>query len=273
MNLKSLAQKIEQKIASSSDLELALQEYDAEMGQLAIDCLKNTKIAEASFSEKVLSKIKDIAQRPYANAGALSAITGLGGAAAGGLLSGNLVSKKELESKSDFEKRKRNTALIGALAGGALGAGTPGILNAVGALGSEPPSLKERILESINPVQVGATAAGAAAGVGVRNWNARLQSGPLKDLKSISGQQVAEKLPAYRNLINSMGGEANAAPFGPSKLVQGTAVNPYVDFINRHPRISSLMGKRPFIPSGKAMAPLIGGAIGYGAANYLGLGD
>ena len=202
MSLKSLAQKIEQKSATSSDLDLALQEYDAEMGQLAIDCLKNTKIAEATLSEKVLSKIKDIAQRPYANTGVLSAITGLGGAAAGGLLSGNLISKKELESESNFRKRKRDTALIGALAGGALGAGTPGILNAVGALGSEPPSLKEKIIESLNPLQLGATVTGAAAGVGARNWNTRFKSGPLKDLKSISGQQVVEKLPAYRNLIN-----------------------------------------------------------------------
>ena len=265
MNLKSLAQKIEQKIASSSDLELALQEYDAEMGQLAIDCLKNTKIAEATLSEKVLSKIKDIAQRPYANTGVLSAITGLGGAAAGGLLSGNLISKKELESESNFKKRKRDTALIGALAGGALGAGTPGILNAVGALGSEPPSLKEKIIESLNPLQLGATVTGAAAGVGARNWNARLKSGPLKDLASISGPQAVEKLPAYKNLLNALGGEA-AQPFAP-------ATNPYAAFINRHPRISSLMGKRPFIPSAKAIAPLVGGAIGYGAANYFGLGD
>lgn len=270
MNLKSLAQKIEQKIAASSDLELALQEYDAEMGQLAIDCVKNSKTAflggEPSISEKVLSKIKDIAQRPYANTGVLSAIMGLGGAAAGGLLSGNLISKKELESESNFRKRKRDTALIGALAGGALGAGTPGILNTVGALGSEPPSLKERIIESFNPVQLGATATGAAAGVGLRNWNARLKSGPLKDLKSISGQQAVEKLPAYRNLINSLGGEVNPRTFGPPG-------NPFADFLNRHPRISSLMGKRPFIPSAKAIAPLVGGAVGYGAANYLGLGD
>lgn len=272
MNLKSLAQKIEQKIASSSDLELALQEHDAEVGQLAIDCLKNTKVAEASLPEKILNKVKDIAQRPYANTMALSAITGLGGAAAGGLLGGNLVSKKELESRSDFEKRKRDTALIGALAGGALGAGTPGILNAVGALGSEPPSLKEKVLESINPVQLGATATGAAAGVGLRNWNARLQSGAINNVKNIAGQAVAEKLPAYRSLINSLGGETSAGPF-PQRFVQGTATNPYVNFINKYPRVSSLMGKRPFIPSGKAVAPLIGGGIGYGVADYLGLGE
>lgn len=270
MNLKSLAQKIEQKIAASSDLELALQEYDAEVGQMAIDCLKNTKIAESSIFETILNKAKDIAQRPYANTGALSAITGLGGAAAGGLLSGNLVSKKELESESDFKKRKRDTALIGALAGGALGAGTPGILNTVGALGSEPSSWGERILESVNPLQLitpesSATVAGAAAAIGAKNWSARLKSGPLKDLTSISGQQVVEKLPAYRNLINALGGEP-AQPFGP-------ATNPVANFLNKHPRISSLMGKRPFIPSAKAIAPLVGGGIGYGVANYFGLGD
>jgi len=163
MNLKSLAQKIEQKIAASSDLELALQEYDAEVGQMAIDCLKNTKIAEASIFETILNKAKDIAQRPYANTGALSAITGLGGAAAGGLLSGNLVSKKELESESDFKKRKRDTAIIGALAGGALGAGAPGLLNVSGTLGSAPaetPSLGDQI----SPLGVGA---GALTGQGL----------------------------------------------------------------------------------------------------------
>jgi hypothetical protein len=163
MDLKSLAQKIEQKIAASSDLDLALQEYDAELGHLAINCVQNAKTAESTLPEKILNKVKDIAQRPYANTMALSAITGLGGAAAGGLLGGNLVSKKELESRSDFEKRKRDTALIGALAGGALGAGTPGILNAVGALGSEPPSLVDRAKDYFNPLAVGT---GAAVGQG-----------------------------------------------------------------------------------------------------------
>ena len=162
MNLKSLAQKIEQKIAASSDLELALQEYDAEVGQMAIDCLKNTKIAEASIFETILNKAKDIAQRPYANTGALSAITGLGGAAAGGLLSGNLVSKKELESESDFKKRKRDTAIIGALAGGALGAGAPGLLNVSGTLGSAP--AETSLGDQISPLGVGA---GALTGQGL----------------------------------------------------------------------------------------------------------
>ena len=182
MNLKSLAQKIEQKIASSSDLELALQEYDAEVGQMAIDCVKNTKIAEASIFETILNKAKDIAQRPYANTGALSAITGLGGAAAGGLLSGNLVSKKELESESDFKKRKRDTAIIGALAGGALGAGAPGLLNVSGTLGSAPaetPSLGDQI----SPLGVGA---GALTGQGLwrygKGWLDKLITPNTKDL-------------------------------------------------------------------------------------------
>lgn len=182
MNLKSLAKKIEQKIANSSDLELALQEYDAEVGQMAIDCLKNIKTAEASFSEKLLSKIKDVAQRPYANTTALSAITGLGGIAAGGLLGGNLVSKKELESESDFKKRKRDTAIIGALAGGALGAGAPGLLNVSGALGSAPPE-PPLLGDQISPLGVGA---GALTGQGLwrygKGWLDKLITPTTKDL-------------------------------------------------------------------------------------------
>jgi hypothetical protein len=271
MELKTLAQKIEQKIAESSDVELALQEYDAEVGQLAIRCVQNSKTANASFSEKVLNKIRDIAQRPYENTMALSAVTGLGGAAAGGLLSGNLVAKKDLESEADFKRRRRDTAILGALAGGALGVGVPGVLGAAGALGAEPPSLVERAKEKFKPGLAVSTVAGASTGAGLRNWWARSSSGALKDLKDISGPAVAESTPAYARLQQALGGKADPTPFGPSRLVPGMAVNPYVEFINKHPRIASLMGKRPFIPSGRTVAPLVGGAVGYGLANYLGI--
>lgn len=195
MNLKSLAQKIEQKIASSSDLELALQEYDAEVGQMAIDCLKNTKIAKPIF-ETILNKAKDIAQRPYANTGALSAITGLGGAAAGGLLGGNLVSKKELESESDFKKRKRDTAIIGALAGGALGVGTPGLLRVAGGLGSAPVAEDTSLFgDEISPLGI---AGGAILGQGSwrygKGWlDKKIAPDLLKQLDEI------ERLPGGKN--------------------------------------------------------------------------
>lgn len=228
MNLKSLAQKIEQKIASSSDLELALQEYDAEVGQMAIDCLKNTKIAKPIF-ETILNKAKDIAQRPYANTGALSAITGLGGAAAGGLLGGNLVSKKELESESDFKKRKRDTAIIGALAGGALGVGTPGLLRVAGGLGSAPVAEDTSLFgDEISPLGI---AGGAILGQGSwrygKGWLDKKIAPDLEKLlnaiERVGGKNSKEWWAIKRKIVPSefnRGNLALPAPGQPSGVVQ-----------------------------------------------------
>ncbi len=261
MDLKSLAQKIDQKIAQSSPLDLALQELDAEVGQMAIDCIKNSKKASVktanNIASRIAEKVKEIVSRPYENVLPISAATALGGAGLGALLGQGLVSKDEAESSKDFNQRKKDTAITAALAGGALGGGLPSILNNLGLLGSKPPGIVEGAVDAVKD-QTGRAVfigGGATAGQMANNWVRRGQAETqlasvqtLKEQAKTLKELNLQNSPAFRNL------QQQAVPDillreGPdgvlSPVLRGSAAS----------RLSRLLGRS------KGFLPAIGGGI------------
>lgn len=261
MDLKSLAKKIDQKIAQSSPLDLAIQELDAEIGQMAIDCVRRSKNASVknanNIASQIAAKIKEIVSRPYENVLPISAATAVGGAGLGALLGGNLVSKDEAESTKDFNQRKRDTALTAALAGGALGGGLPSILNNFGLLGSRPPGVIESAVDAVKDQSGRAAFIGGGAAAG------QIAKSKLESMKAnralAEAQTLKEKAKTLKelNLQNSgafRGLQQQAVPDillreGPDGVLSPVLAN------SASSRLRNLLGKS------KAYLPALGGGL------------
>lgn len=183
MESKSLFQKVQEKLASQPDEALLMQKYDAEIGDLALNCVKN-----ANAKDTLMALLK--------NPVAQTAASGLGGAALGGLIGSQTSSRGEFETDEDYEKRKRNSMITGALAGTAMGAATPSIIAGIGRIddslshGNTWRQTLSKLL--INPI----TVTGAAGGIGghvLVKRNADKVVELMKNLKKAPAGGILEK--------------------------------------------------------------------------------
>jgi len=184
MTLENVLTKVHEKLASD-EIGLAMQKFDSEMGEFALTCLRQKRADNSAGSPQTgkLDSIKNILLSGLNSAkdkikdtpGGANIASGLGGAALGGLF-GNLSSSKgEFETDEDFNRRKRNSTLSGLVAGGAIGASVPSILNTLGGVtqnlvsggGEQKKTLKDKAKDIINPTTILAT--GGAAGGGFLN--------------------------------------------------------------------------------------------------------
>jgi hypothetical protein len=202
MEIHNVLKKVEQKLAASSDNDLAKQKFDFEMGELALTCIKNKRATSAannswhSKSANLLTKTSEIllndlgpvpalAQAPSGikdkilgflnSTGGKTLGYGLGGTAAGSLLGSYFTAdKSENETEDQYKKRKMDSALTGGIAGAALGVSAPSIIDnikSLSGLGDKPQEgAVKKTIESvagsvINPTAVtvgGGVAAGGA---------------------------------------------------------------------------------------------------------------
>jgi hypothetical protein len=136
MNLTSILEKVDKKLAED-ELGLAIQKCDAEMGELAINCLKAKKAQEipAALTDK-MTQIKEslkgligvAKQKIDSTPGAKTVLGGAGGAALGGMFGAMSTQKGDLETEEDFKNRRNNSAITGSLAGGAVGLSIPSLI-------------------------------------------------------------------------------------------------------------------------------------------------
>ena len=193
MELHSLFEKIDAKLASQTDEELLLQKYDAEISELALKCYKR-KLAEdppatAQPQESVTSSLKDSLLSYIQNSISKgkdfllndrvgqSVGLGVGGAAVGGLIGSQLGSQKEFETKEDYNRRRINSALTGGLAGGAIGASIPTLKSlfapSASAQGSQDATAGDAVRAIIKHPKTVIGGAGAAGGAVVNHLRAK----------------------------------------------------------------------------------------------------
>lgn len=168
--------KVEDKLASQPYTEILRQKVDADLGELALNCVKNASIAETI-------------QNLLSTQGGQSVAAGLGGAALGGIGTALTSSQGADESEQDFKKRRIGDSAMGALAGGAAGAAAPVAASYFKTLneGLSTPekSVGEKILSMLSNPQTLATGAGAiGAQAGVNYANDR----NIKFLSELTGK-------------------------------------------------------------------------------------
>lgn len=182
MILENVLTKVHEKLAND-EIGLAMQKCDSEMGELALTCLRAKRVKQAQSPD--LNSIKDFILSGLSSAGdKINSIPGgkniagsIGGAALGGLF-GNLSSSKgEFETDDDFKRRKRNSTLSGLVAGGAVGASVPSILNGLGNTaksivagdGDQKETIKDKAKSLLNPNTILGTA-GFSGGAFLNNY-------------------------------------------------------------------------------------------------------
>jgi hypothetical protein len=173
MNLEKIFEKVEKKLAFD-DVALAIQKCDMEAGDLAIKCLsakiansKNPKYKSAAYD---VDSIKKDILNLFNVKGVKTLASGTAGAVLGGAL-GNLSSSRgDSESDDEYKRRKRDSTVTGALAGGAIGASLPSILKSMGSVSGMQGSTNGgengnsgSSVSLINPTTI-SVGAGAAAG-------------------------------------------------------------------------------------------------------------
>jgi len=161
------------------------------MGDLALTCIKNKRamsisnnsehnknanIDLTSIKDKIVNSASSLKNTLENTPGAKTLGYGLGGMGIGSLLGSYLTSdKSEDETDEQYKNRKMESAVTGGIAGTALGASAPSVLNTVKSFinsGNQPESGISKITDSIkgsiiNPTT--ATVAAGAAGGGVLN--------------------------------------------------------------------------------------------------------
>jgi len=191
MEIYNVLKKVEQKLANSNEYDLAKQKLDSEMGDLALTCIKNKRamsisnnsehnknanIDLTSIKDKIVNSASSLKNTLENTPGAKTLGYGLGGMGIGSLLGSYLTSdKSEDETDEQYKNRKMESAVTGGIAGTALGASAPSVLNTIKSFinsGNQPESGISKITDSvkgsiINPTT--ATVAAGAAGGGVLN--------------------------------------------------------------------------------------------------------
>jgi hypothetical protein len=191
MEIYNVLKKVEQKLANSNEYDLAKQKLDSEMGDLALTCIKNKRamsisnnsehnknanIDLTSIKDKIVNSASSLKNTLENTPGAKTLGHGLGGMGIGSLLGSYLTSdKSEDETDEQYKNRKMESAVTGGIAGTALGASAPSVLNTIKSFinsGNQPESGISKITDSvkgsiINPTT--ATVAAGAAGGGALN--------------------------------------------------------------------------------------------------------
>ena len=183
MEIYNVLKKVGEKLASSSEYDLAKQKLDFEMGDLALTCVRNKRamsIANNSKSNKYanidLSAIKDKIVNSASSLkntlentpGAKTLGYGLGGMGIGSLLGSYLTSDKSKdETDEQYRDRKRESAITGGIAGTALGVSAPSLINMIkGSISSDQGPKKNLIARGIDTV-AGATVTPTTATMGI----------------------------------------------------------------------------------------------------------
>ena len=170
MDFTELFKRVDQKLASQPNEKLLLQCFDAQIGDLALTCVKNAGIKDEILN--ALGKATDTASTAFQkNPSLVPAATGLAGAGLGAAIGSQTGSQGEFETDDDFKSRKRNSMLTGAAAGGVAGLAAPAAVSSVAKMvgaGPDPvPSVWDKIKSfSINPTSAVA-GAGALGGAGL----------------------------------------------------------------------------------------------------------
>lgn len=170
MNFDSLIKRVEDKLALQPQETVLLQKFDSEIGELALNCLKN-----ASIKENIVGALNNVENFVTKTPAGIAGASGLGGAALGSLIGGQTSSKGEFETDEDYKRRHSNSVLAGALAGGAAGLGAPSIVSALSNIPGGPEESLLGQLKSfiLNPSTV---TAGAGAGAGIWGLNKHLKN-------------------------------------------------------------------------------------------------
>ena len=282
MEIYNVLKKVDQKLAASSEHDLAKQKFDFEMGELALTCVRNkSKISLSNNSEsnkyanfdlssikdKILSSVNSIGSTVENTPGAKTLGYGLGGAAIGSLLGSNLTAdKSETETEEQYKKRKTESAITGGIAGSAIGASSPSVLNAIKSLSGLGEKSQEgvgtKIIDSavgsvINPTTL-AVGAGAAGGGALNKFlsfldkdqiaalAAKIEGNPKQDAYFID--QI-NKLKGMTPLIEKIKINPVTVPFRPNMIQK---VGPLLNKILAH----SSRGK--MLLAGGAAAGLLG---------------
>ena len=154
--------KVEDKLASQPQETVLLQKFDSEIGELALNCLKN-----ASIKENIIGALNNVENFVTKTPAGIAGASGLGGAALGSLIGGQTSSKGEFETDEDYKRRHSNSVLAGALAGGAAGLGAPSI---VSALSNIPGGADEGIIQRLKSLILNPSTVTAGAGAGAGIW-------------------------------------------------------------------------------------------------------
>lgn len=169
----SLITKIEEKLASQPVEDILRQKVDADLGEFALNCVKNASIAETL--QGILS-----------TQGGQSAAGGLAGAAIGGLGTALTASKNDDESEEEFKKRRINDSVMGGVAGGAVGAAAPIAATYFNSLNDhlseKDPSMGQKALSFASNPQTLSAVAGAGGAIAGDNYLADKKIKSLKEL-------------------------------------------------------------------------------------------
>lgn len=188
MEIYNVLKKVEQKLANSNEYDLAKQKLDSEMGDLALTCIKNKRamsipnnsehnknanIDLSSIKDKIVNSASSLKNTLENTPGAKTLGYGLGGMGIGSLLGSYLTSDKSKdETDEEYRKRKMESAITGGIAGTALGASAPSILNSIksfSGLGKKPQSAISKTIGwlggmAFNPTTATVTAGGVGGG-------------------------------------------------------------------------------------------------------------
>ena len=183
MEIYNVLKKVEQKLANSNEYDLARQKLDSEMGDLALTCIKNKRamsisnnsehnknanIDLTSIKDKIVNSASSLKNTLENTPGAKTLGYGLGGMGIGSLLGSYLTSdKSEDETDEQYKNRKMESAVTGGIAGTALGASAPSVLNTIKSFinsGNQPESGISKITDSVKGSIINPTTATVAAG-------------------------------------------------------------------------------------------------------------
>lgn len=206
MEIYNVLKKVEQKLANSNEYDLAKQKLDSEMGDLALTCIKNKRamsisnnserdknanIDLSSIKDKIVNSASSLKNTLENTPGAKTLGYGLAGTGIGSLLGSYLTSdKSEDETDEQYKRRKMESAVTGGIAGTALGASAPSILNSIksfSGLDKKPQGAISQATgwlggKAFNPTT--ATVAAGATGGGVLN----------KILSKLDGNEIAAEV-------------------------------------------------------------------------------
>lgn len=191
MEIYNVLKRVEKKLASSSEYDMAKQKLDFEMGDLALTCLRNKRamsiannsksnkhanIDLSSIKDKIVNSASSLKNTLENTPGAKTLGYGLAGTGIGSLLGSYLASdKSEDETDEQYKRRKMESAITGGIAGTALGVSAPSILNSIKSFsgldkkpqGAIPQAIGWSAGKVFNPTT--ATMAAGAAGGGALN--------------------------------------------------------------------------------------------------------
>ena len=183
MEIYNVLKKVEQKLANSNEYDLAKQKLDSEMGDLALTCIKNKRamsmsnnserdknanIDLSSIKDKIVNSASSLKNTLENTPGAKTLGYGLAGTGIGSLLGSYLTSdKSEDETDEQYKSRKMESAVTGGIAGTALGASAPSVLNSIKSfinLRNEPESGVSKSIGWLGGMAFNPTTATVAAG-------------------------------------------------------------------------------------------------------------